>query len=107
MKRENPTSKASDVTIALGEDWPEIRASVQRICADFPGEYGGAGLPLRAAAVVLEECHAAGCYAAAAHAQMYTMGSLLRHGSAEQKAKVLPKIASGELRLQAFGVTEP
>ncbi|MEK6243147.1 MAG: acyl-CoA dehydrogenase family protein [Pseudomonadota bacterium] len=73
----------------------------------IPEEYGGAGLPLRAAGVVLEECHSAGCYAAAAHAQMYTMGSVLRHGSPEQKQKYLPGIASGELRLQAFGVTEP
>ncbi|OGA73262.1 MAG: acyl-CoA dehydrogenase [Betaproteobacteria bacterium RIFCSPLOWO2_12_FULL_66_14] len=128
-----------DVNVPIGEDYPEIRDSVRRICTGFPGsywrdldrrdayptefvkaltdagylgalipeEYGGAGLPLRAAGVVLEECHAAGCYAAAAHAQMYTMGSVLRHGSAEQKAKYLPKIASGELRLQAFGVTEP
>jgi len=77
------------------------------LAALIPEEYGGAGLPLRAAGVILEECHAAGCYAAAAHAQMYTMGSVLRHGSAEQKAKVLPAIARGELRLQAFGVTEP
>jgi acyl-CoA dehydrogenase len=73
----------------------------------IPEEYGGAGLPMRAAGVILQECHANGCYAAACHAQMYTMGTLLRHGSAEQKAKYLPKIASGELRLQAFGVTEP
>jgi len=77
------------------------------LAALIPEEYGGAGLPLRAAGVILEECHAAGCYAAAAHAQMYTMGSVLRHGSAEQKARVLPAIARGELRLQAFGVTEP
>ena len=129
----------AEVRVPLGEDYPEIRDSVRRICTDFPGvywrdldareayptefvnalteagylaalipeEYGGAGLPLRAAGVVLEECHAAGCYAAAAHAQMYTMGSVLRHGSPEQKARYLPKIASGELRLQAFGVTEP
>src|SRR5471032_2260078 len=62
---------------------------------------------MRAAGVILEECHAAGCYAAACHAQMYTMGTLLRHGSPEQKAAFLPKIASGELRLQAFAVTEP
>ena len=126
-------------SVELGEDYPEIRESVRRICADFPNEYwmkldeteaypkafvdaltragylgalipeeyGGAGLPLRAAGVVLEECHAAGCYAAAAHAQMYTMGSVLRHGSPEQKARYLPGIASGALRLQAFGVTEP
>ncbi len=133
-----PTTHA-EVSVPLGEDYPEIRDSVRRICADFPGaywrdldeheayptefvkalteagylaalipeEYGGAGLPLRAAGVILEECHAAGCYAAAAHAQMYTMGSVLRHGSPEQKSRYLPKIASGELRLQAFGVSEP
>ncbi len=127
------------VSIFLGNDFPEIRDGVRRICADFPGEYwrkldevegypkefvdaltqagylgalipeeyGGAGLPLRAAGVVLEECHGAGCYSAAAHAQMYTMGSVLRHGTAEQKQKYLPGIASGKLRLQAFGVTEP
>ena len=73
----------------------------------IPEEYGGAGLPIRAAGVILQECHASGCYAAAAHAQMYTMGTLLRHGTEEQKLKYLPKIATGELRLQAFGVTEP
>ena len=133
------TKRPEDVHVPLGEDWPEIRESVRRICGDFPNdywrkldesegypsefvaalteagylgalipeEYGGAGLPLRAAGVVLEECHSAGCYAAAAHAQMYTMGSVLRHGSPAQKAAYLPKIASGELRLQAFGVTEP
>ena len=132
-------SQNEAVTVTLGEDYPEIRESVRRICADFPAaywrdidkreayptefvkamtdsgflaslipeEYGGAGLPMRAAGVILQECHASGCYAAACHAQMYTMGTLLRHGSDEQKAKYLPKIASGELRLQAFGVTEP
>ena len=77
------------------------------LAALIPEEYGGAGLPVRAAGVILEECHAAGCYAAACHAQMYTMGTLLRHGSPEQKASFLPRIASGELRLQAFAVTEP
>src|SRR5690606_30606374 len=133
------TSRTEDVSVPLGEDFPEIRESVRRICADFPGsywrgleereayptefvravteagylaalipeEYGGAGLPLRAASVILEEIHASGCNAGACHAQMYIMGTLLRHGSAEQKRKYLPKIASGELRLQAFGVTEP
>jgi len=135
----NARTASTEVSVPLGEDFPEIRDSVRRICADFPGaywrdldereayptefvnaltqagylaalipeEYGGAGLPLRPAGVVLEECHAAGCYAAAAHAQMYTMGSVLRHGSPEQKARYLPRIASGELRLQAFGVSEP
>jgi acyl-CoA dehydrogenase len=73
----------------------------------IPEEYGGAGLKLSAAAAILEEIQRAGCNGGACHAQMYTMGTLLRHGSDEQKAKWLPKIASGELRLQAFGVTEP
>jgi len=73
----------------------------------IPEEFGGAGLPLSAAAAVLEEIQRAGCNGGACHAQMYTMGTLLRHGSAEQKARYLPKIASGALRLQAFGVTEP
>jgi hypothetical protein len=77
------------------------------LAALIPEEYGGSGLPLRAAAAILEEVHAAGCNGAACHAQMYTMGTILRHGSAEQKQNYLPKIASGELRLQAFGVTEP
>jgi alkylation response protein AidB-like acyl-CoA dehydrogenase len=73
----------------------------------IPEEYGGAGLKISAGAAILEEIHKNGCNAGACHAQMYTMGTLLRHGSDEQKAKWLPKIASGELRLQAFGVTEP
>jgi acyl-CoA dehydrogenase len=72
-----------------------------------PEEYGGAGLGLTAASVILEEINASGGNAAACHAQMYTMGTILRHGSEEQKETYLPKIASGELRLQAFGVTEP
>ena len=73
----------------------------------IPEEYGGSGLPLRAAAVIRESIHATACSASAAHAQMYTMGTVLRHGSPDQKQNYLPKIASGELRLQAFGVTEP
>lgn len=73
----------------------------------IPEEYGGAGLNLSAAAAVLEEIQRAGCNGAACHAQMYVMGTVLRHGSAEQKERYLPKVASGELRLQAFGVTEP
>jgi acyl-CoA dehydrogenase len=77
------------------------------LAALIPEEYGGAGLPLRAAAVILETIHSTPGSAGAAHAQMYTMGTLLRHGSEEQKQEYLPKIASGELRLQAFGVTEP
>ncbi|MEX2617224.1 MAG: acyl-CoA dehydrogenase family protein [Alphaproteobacteria bacterium] len=73
----------------------------------IPEEFGGAGLPIRAGAVILETIHASGCSAGACHAQMYTMGTVLRHGSPAQKQEYLPKIASGELRLQAFGVTEP
>jgi acyl-CoA dehydrogenase len=73
----------------------------------IPEEYGGAGLNIQAATVILEEIHAAGCNAAACHAQMYTMGTVLRHGSDQQKQKYLPAIADGSLRLQAFGVTEP
>ncbi len=77
------------------------------LAALIPEEYGGSGLPLSAAAAILEEIHASGCNAAACHAQMYTMGTVLKHGNEEQKQKYLPKIATGELRLQAFGVTEP
>ena len=73
----------------------------------IPEHYGGSGLGLAAAAAVLEEIHRSGGNGGACHAQMYTMGTLLRHGSVEQKEHFLPKIASGELRLQAFGVTEP
>ncbi|MFC3711547.1 acyl-CoA dehydrogenase family protein [Sphingoaurantiacus capsulatus] len=119
--------------------YPDIRESVRRLCAAFPGEYwraldrerayptdfvqtltregflsvlipeeyGGSGLGLGAGIAILEEVHRSGCNGGAAHAQMYTMGTLLRHGSAAQKARYLPAIASGELRLQAFGVTEP
>ena len=73
----------------------------------IPEEYGGSGLSLSAAAAVLDTIHAEGCNGGACHAQMYTMGTILRHGSEEQKRKYLPKISTGELRLQAFGVTEP
>ena len=131
--------EATALQIEVGQDYPEIRESVRRVCADFPGaywrkleeeeayptafvralteagylgalipeNYGGSGMPLRAAAVILEEIHASGCNAGACHAQMYTMGTVLRHGSDAQKQRYLPQIASGELRLQAFGVTEP
>jgi acyl-CoA dehydrogenase len=131
---------ASELSMSLEEDYPEIREQVARLCADFPGDYwrdlekqppsgsyptafiealtesgylaalipeefGGAGLPIRGGAVILETLNRMGC--SAGHAQMYTMGTILRHGSVQQKAHFLPKIASGELRLQAFGVTEP
>ncbi|MAW53098.1 MAG: acyl-CoA dehydrogenase [Geminicoccus sp.] len=77
------------------------------LAALIPESYGGAGLPLGAAAAILEEIQRAGCNGGACHAQMYTMGTLLRHGSEAQKQQILPGLASGALRLQAFGVTEP
>ncbi len=77
------------------------------LSALIPEEYGGAGLTLSAAAVIMEEIQRQGCNGAACHAQMYVMGTVLRHGTEDQKQRYLPKIASGELRLQAFGVTEP
>lgn len=86
-----------------------VRALTQAgwLAALIPEEYEGAGLPLSAAAAILEEIQKAGANGAACHAQMYIMGALLRHGSDAQKATYLPAIARGELRLQAFGVTEP
>lgn len=118
---------------------PEIRESVRKLCAGFPGaywreldqarayptqfvralseagflaalipeEFGGSGLGLGAAAAILEEIQHSGCNGGACHAQMYIMGTVLRHGSETQKQRYLPSIAAGELRLQAFGVTEP
>jgi alkylation response protein AidB-like acyl-CoA dehydrogenase len=124
---------------APDQSFPEIRDSVRKLCARFPGPYwqaldrdrvyptafvealtesgflsvlipeayGGSGLGLGAATAILEEVHRSGCNGGASHAQMYTMGTLLKHGSEAQKLAYLPRIASGELRLQAFGVTEP
>lgn len=77
------------------------------LAALIPEEYGGSGLPLSAAAAILEEMQRAGCNGGACHAQMYMMGTLLRHGSDAQKARYLPEIARGKVQLQAFGVTEP
>jgi len=120
-------------------EYDDIRASVRKLCEEFPGEYwrkldrdmaypqgfvdaltqsgflaalipaeyGGSGLPLSAAAAILEEIQASGCNGASCHAQMYVMGTVLRHGSEAQKQKYLPGVASGAVRLQAFGVTEP
>ena len=85
------------VTVELGVDYPELRDAVRKICERYPGEYWRD----------LEEINASGCTASPAHAQMYIMGTLLRHGNAEQKRRYLPSIATGKLRLQAFGVTEP
>ena len=130
---------SDETLVAIGEDYPELRESVRKICARYPGtywagledeqayptafvneltqagflgalipeEYGGSGLPVRAAAVILEEINASGCVASQGHAQMYIMGTLLRHGSEAQKRQYLPEIAAGRIRLQAFGVTEP
>ena len=121
------------------EDFRDIRESVNKLCADFPGaywrqldaerayptefvqaltaagflsvlipeDYGGAGLGIAAATAIMEEIQRSGCNGGACHAQMYTMGTILRHGSEAQKQQDLPRIASGELRLQAFGITEP
>lgn len=77
------------------------------LAALIPESYGGSGLGVQQAAAIMEEIHKSGCNGGACHAQMYTMGTILRHGSDEQKQMYLPKIATGELRLQAFGVTEP
>ena len=92
---------------AYPEEFVNALSAAGYLAALIPEEYGGAGLPLRAASVILEEIHASGCSAAACHAQMYIMGTLLRHGSEEQKRQYLPGIATGDLRLQAFGVSEP
>lgn len=104
-----PTSywRNLDESEAYPQEFVSAMTSAGYLSVLIPEEYGGSGLSLRAAGVILEEIHASGGNAAATHAQMYTMGTVLRHGSLEQKAQYLPKIASGELRLQAFGVTEP
>jgi acyl-CoA dehydrogenase len=96
-----------DREMAYPKDFVDALTQSGYLSVLIPEEYGGAGLKISAASAILEEIHRAGCNAGACHAQMYTMGTVLRHGSAEQKAKWLPKIATGELRLQAFGVTEP
>ena len=95
QKREYPTEFVQAMTDA---GW---------LAALIPEEYGGAGLSVSAACTILQEVNHNGGHAAACHAQMYIMGTLLRHGSEEQKRRYLPRIASGELRLQAFGITEP
>jgi acyl-CoA dehydrogenase len=96
-----------DREAAYPADFVKAVTAAGYMSALIPEEYGGSGLPLSAAAAILEEIQRAGCNGAACHAQMYIMGTLLRHGSSEQKRKYLPGVASGELRLQAFGVTEP
>jgi acyl-CoA dehydrogenase len=99
--------RAKDAARAYPTEFVAALTEAGWLAALIPEEFGGAGLPLSGAAAILEEIQAQGCNGAACHAQMYIMGTLLRHGSAEQKAEYLPRIARGELRLQAFGVTEP
>ena len=96
-----------DREMAYPSEFVKALADAGYLAALIPEEYGGSGLPLSASAAILEEIQRAGCNGAACHAQMYIMGALLRHGSEAQKQQYLPGIASGELRLQAFGVTEP
>ena len=99
--------RAKDKERAYPTEFVTALGDAGYLAALIPEEYGGAGLPISAAAAILEEIQAQGCNGGACHAQMYIMGTLLRHGSDAQKAAYLPKIASGALRLQAFGVTEP
>jgi len=99
--------RALDRERAYPEEFVAALTRAGFLAALIPEEYGGSGLSMHAAAAIMEEIQASGCNGAACHAQMYTMGTLLRHGSAAQKKRYLPAIARGELRLQAFGVTEP
>ena len=96
-----------DADQSYPQDFVDALTHSGYLAALIPEDYGGSGLPLSAACAVLETIHASGCNAAACHAQMYTMGTVLKYGSEEQKNAYLPGIASGALRLQAFGVTEP
>src|SRR5579863_2804076 len=96
-----------DAKRAYPEEFVQALTKAGYLATLVPEEYGGAGLGITEAATILEEIHRSGGNAGACHAQMYIMGTLLRHGSVEQKQKYLPRIASGELRLQAFGVSEP
>ena len=96
-----------DRDMAYPKDFVDALTQSGFLAALIPEEYGGAGLPLSAAAAILQEIQASGCNGASCHAQMYVMGTVLRHGSEAQKQKYLPDVASGKIRLQAFGVTEP
>ncbi|MEC7551355.1 MAG: acyl-CoA dehydrogenase family protein, partial [Pseudomonadota bacterium] len=99
--------QSCDVDRAYPGDFVQALTEAGYLSALIPEEFGGLSLPISAGAAILEEIHRSGGNAAACHAQMYTMGTVLRHGSEEQKAEYLPGIADGSLRLQAFGVTEP
>jgi alkylation response protein AidB-like acyl-CoA dehydrogenase len=102
-----PYWRERDRVRAYPREFVDALADAGFLAVMIPQEYGGSGLGVQAASAVLEEVHRAGCNGAACHAQMYTMGTLLKHGSDAQKREYLPQIASGALRLQAFGVTEP
>jgi alkylation response protein AidB-like acyl-CoA dehydrogenase len=102
-----PYWQAKDKARAYPSEFVAALGEAGYLAALIPETYGGAGLPLSGGAAILEEIQRQGCNGGAVHAQMYVMGTLLRHGSDEQKARYLPRIATGELRLQAFGVTEP
>lgn len=104
---DNAYWMALDRDSAYPHEFVDALTGTGYLGALIPEEYGGSGLPIAAGGAILETIHAAGCNAAACHAQMYTMGTLLRHGSEAQKRRFLPGIASGALRMQAFGVTEP
>ncbi len=99
--------RAKDRERAYPGEFVDALTNAGFLAALIPEEFGGSGLKLDAAAVIMEEIQAAGCNGASAHAQMYIMNTLLRYGSTEQKARYLPAIARGDLRLQAFGVSEP
>ena len=99
--------RALDREMAYPDAFVQALTEAGWLGALIPEDFGGSGLPLSAAAIILEEIHRSGGNAGACHAQIYTMGTLLRHGSEAQKRQYLPKIADGTLRLQAFGVTEP
>lgn len=99
--------RAKDKDRAYPTEFVQALGDAGYLAALIPEEFGGAGLPLSGAAAILEEIQRQGCNGGACHAQMYIMGTLLRHGSDAQKAQYLPQIATGKLRLQAFGVTEP
>lgn len=102
-----PYWQAKDKARAYPSEFVAALGEAGYLAALIPEEYGGAGLPISAAAAILEEIQSNGCNGGAVHAQIYVMGTVLRHGSDAQKAAFLPKVATGELRLQAFGVTEP
>ena len=104
---DNDYWRASDESRAYPHEFVDALTEAGYLACLIPEEYGGMGLGIKEASVILEEINRSGANSAACHAQMYTMGTVLRHGSEEQKRRFLPGVASGELRLQAFAVTEP